>query len=49
MSGLPACITPWIGATLSEHAELTLDEKTFSPGSHGVATIKEAVNLTGLR
>ena len=29
MSGLPVCLTPWIGAALSEHTELDLNRGTF--------------------
>ena len=29
MSGLPACLAPWIGATLSEHTELDLPRGSF--------------------
>ena len=29
MSGLPVCLSPWIGAALSEHTESVLERKTF--------------------
>lgn len=30
MSGLPVCLVPWIGATLSEHTESDLGKETFT-------------------